>query len=74
VGNIQRVELTVRDKMIHCAGCEQRVESVLRKLPGVFSVKADHKTQGVHLGVDIDQLSIQALREKLAVIGYETEG
>ena len=38
-------EIQVRDKAIHCAGCEARIQSVLAKMPGVDEVKADHKTQ-----------------------------
>lgn len=72
MANVEQAEVKVRDHMIHCAGCEGRIESVLKKLPGVLTVKADHKTQKVRVGLDPEQLSVNAVRDKLAAMGYET--
>jgi copper chaperone CopZ len=46
---------------------------MLKKLPGVLTVKADHRDQKVRLTVDPEQTTAQALRERLAAIGYDTD-
>jgi len=67
-----RIDLKVRDNLIHCQGCERRIEDALKRLPGVLSAKADHKTQIVRVGLNPERTSTQLLKERLAAIGYET--
>lgn len=55
MAKIEQLELAVMDKAIHCSGCESRIETVLKKLPGVVKAKANHKTQKVSLALDIDK-------------------
>ncbi len=66
-------EITVRDKAIHCAGCEARIQSVLTKMPGVQEAKASHKTQKVDLNLDPASVSVQEVKDKLEDLGYDTE-
>lgn len=73
MANVTQVELTVQDRLIHCTSCEARIERMLKKLPGVLTVKADHRDQKVRLTVDPEQTTAQALRERLSAIGYDTD-
>jgi len=72
VTNIEQVELTVRDKGIHCSGCEARIESVLGKVPGVLRVKADHATQKVNVTLDTDRTPADEVKQRLELVGYRT--
>ena len=63
--------LTGEQKM-HCAGCETRVASALRQLPGVREVRASAKSQ--HVVVVLDRTGTNAaeqIGEKLKQLGYE---
>ena len=73
MAQIENHEIKVLDKGIHCAGCEARIQSVLLKLPGVQEVKANYKTQNVLLQLDPQKLTVQAVKEKLEDLGYNTE-
>jgi copper chaperone CopZ len=42
---------------IHCASCEQRIDSGLRRLIGVSDVKAGFQTQEVTVSIDDAKLS-----------------
>lgn len=72
MAKVEQVELTVQDKAIHCSGCETRIETVLKKLPGVVKVKADHKAQKVSITLDTDRTPIGAVKRKLEFAGYRT--
>ena len=65
-------EIQVLDKGIHCSGCEARIQSVLSKLQGVHSVKANYKTQSILIKLDPQKLTVQAVKEKLEELGYST--
>ncbi len=58
------------EQTIHCESCEQRIANALKRVPGVREVRADHRTQEVHVTAD-DELTGEALRERLGRIGYE---
>lgn len=70
---IQQVELTVEDNAIHCASCEQRIATVLRRLPGVIHVEANHTSQRVSLALDAEKTSLDEVKATLATAGYEAE-
>ncbi|MBI4287457.1 MAG: cation transporter [Chloroflexi bacterium] len=72
MAEVEHVELTVQDKAIHCSGCESRIETVLKKLPGVVKVKADHKTQKVSITLDTSRTLIGEVKQKLEFAGYRT--
>ena len=59
MAQIETHEIKVRNKAIHCEGCEARIQSVLTKMPGVQEAKASHKTQKVDLTLDSASVSIQ---------------
>lgn len=73
MANTIQIELTVRDGLVHCAVCESRIERLLRKLPGVLTVKADHRDQKVRLTLDPQRTNTQVVRERLSAIGYDTD-
>lgn len=58
------------EQAIHCAGCERRLGTVLRRLPGVARVDASAATQRVTIVYDPDQVSEQQLAAKLARAGF----
>jgi copper chaperone CopZ len=66
------MELTVQDRAIHCSGCESRIELVLKRLPGVMKVKADHRSQKVSLALDADKTPLDEVKRKLETAGYRT--
>jgi copper chaperone CopZ len=70
VAKIEQVGLTVQDNAIHCGGCESRIETVLKKLPGVMKVKADHKTQKVSITLDTDKTLVLEVTKRLEAAGY----
>jgi copper chaperone CopZ len=70
MAKVEHVELAVQDKAIHCNGCESRIETVLKKLPG--KVKADHKTQKVTITLDPEKAPIGQIRAKPEELGYKT--
>jgi len=62
----------VGEQTIHCGGCENAIRISLSQLPGVKRVKADHKTQLVEVSADVEQTSLEAIRERLDWMGYQT--
>jgi Cu+-exporting ATPase len=67
----QTIDLTVTgDQPIHCASCEQRIDTGLRRLPGVRTVRASSKTQRVEVAVDPTQVSAEQVRDKLEQLGF----
>ena len=72
MAQVEDHEIQVMNKGIHCSGCEARIQSVLSKLPGVQSVKANYKTQNILLKLDPQKLTVQAVKEKLEELGYST--
>lgn len=57
---------------IHCAGCEQRITTMLRRLPGVEQVEASHETQHVVVTFDPNRVQADAIRARLAQGGFAT--
>ncbi len=66
-------QTTIRVRQIHCVGCEQTIESNLKKVPGVLEVKADHKTREVRVRTDPARVSPEDLKGKLTAIGFDPE-
>ena len=67
----QTIDLTVTgDQPIHCASCEQRIGTGLRRVPGVHTVRASSKTQRVEVAVDPTQVSAEQVRDKLEQLGF----
>ncbi|SFB56897.1 copper chaperone [Amycolatopsis marina] len=53
-----------------CAGCEQRVGNVLRRLEGVSGVTADHSCGRVEVRVDPAVVDRSLLVERIETAGY----
>jgi copper chaperone len=62
--------LILQVKGMHCDGCENRVEKVLKNLNGVTKVEADHSTGKVEVRVT-PAASEDEIREKVSSLGYE---
>ena len=56
-----------------CEGCEQRVQRLLKGLPGVSQVRAEARTQRIEVLFDAAVLEASAIREHLRQAGYETK-
>ncbi|MDP9350316.1 MAG: cation transporter [Chloroflexota bacterium] len=68
----EKVEFkVVGEQTIHCAGCEQRIGNVLKRVPGVQDVQASHRTQEVRATIDSAQTDGGQVRAKLEQLGYE---
>ena len=69
----ETIQLTViGEEKMHCAGCEQRVGTVLRRLPGVESVAASATTQQIEVNFDPNLVGIEQLQSRLEQAGYAT--
>lgn len=62
----------IGDQRLHCAGCEQRVEHVLKGVPGVAQVRAQASTQRIDVLFDITKLDAAAIAERIGKAGYQT--
>ncbi len=71
--SLANIDLKILDEALHCEGCEKKVQSDLKNLPGVVEAFADHDTQRVSLKLDLDQTPLSQVKEVLAAAGYETE-
>ncbi len=61
----------VGDQRLVCAGCEQRVEQLLKALPGVRQVRAEAQNQRIEVLFDTAVLEATAIAERLGEAGYE---
>jgi copper chaperone CopZ len=59
------------EEKIHCAGCEQRIVTALRSLPGIQDVQASAESQRVVVKLDPAQISPEQVRAKLKHLGYQ---
>lgn len=55
-----------------CAGCEERVEDLLKALQGVQQVRAKAGNQRIEVLFDTAKLDATAIAERLSKAGYET--
>lgn len=58
---------------IHCQGCEERIESALKKLPGINKVRADARNQRIDVLLDTSVVEPSSVIEKLSHAGYEAK-
>lgn len=61
--------VVVGEDQVHGAGCEQRVGTPLRRLPGVRDVHASARTQRAPVTVDPEPASPDQVRARLADLG-----
>lgn len=64
-------EITGTERL-HCQGCEQRVERLLKALPGVRQVRARAANQTVEVLFDAAAVEAGAIAERLGKAGYVT--
>ena len=64
-------ETTLQVVGMHCAGCEQRLSTALRRLEGVSEAAADHRTGELTIRFDPEQTSRDALIERVETAGYD---
>jgi len=62
----------IGDQQLHCEGCEQRVERLLKDLPGVEQVRARAHSQCIEVILDTAVLEPTAIARRLGEAGYET--
>jgi copper chaperone len=62
----------IGEQRLHCEGCEQRVERLLRALPGVRQVRAHAHNQHIEVLFDTAVLKDAAIAARLGEAGYET--
>ena len=57
---------------LNCAGCEERVEDLLKGLQGVGQVRAHARNQRIEVLFDTAKLDATVITERLSQAGYET--
>jgi copper chaperone len=62
----------VGEQQLHCEGCEQRVERMLKALRGVERVRAQARKQRIEVLYDASTQEASVIAEHLATAGYQT--
>ena len=62
----------VGDQPLACAGCEERVERLLKGVQGVGQVRAHAADQRIEVLFDAAVLDPAAIAERIAKAGYQT--
>jgi copper chaperone len=62
----------VGEHRLHCESCEQRVERLLKALPGVGQVRAQADDQRMEVLYDAAAVEPTTIAERLSKAGYET--
>ena len=62
----------IGDERLHCEGCEQRVERLLKALQGVRQVRAHAHNQRIEVLFDTAVLEATAIAARLGEAGYKT--
>ena len=57
---------------MHCHGCEHIIETSVRKLPGIRSVKADYPAEKVTVAFDPAAVDLDKIRATIEQTGYRT--
>jgi copper chaperone len=63
----------VGNQQIACEGCEQRIERMLKALPGVERVRAQARKQRIEVLYDAAMQETSAMAAPLREAGYETK-
>lgn len=61
----------IGDQKIVCEGCEERIETILKGMPGVDRVHARSRSQRVDVLLDAAVLAPTAIGERLGQAGYQ---
>lgn len=69
---IEKVQLDAENNSVHCEVCERLVQGVVRAIPGVIEVKADHKTQTINITLENEKKPLIQILTTLEFMGYAT--
>ena len=61
----------IGQQRLHCESCEQRVERLLKALPGVGQVRAQAQSQRIEVLFDAAAVKPTTIAERLGEAGYE---
>ncbi len=76
-GQIQSAtEVEVKEVVIHiqgmtCGGCAFRIESEIKKLGGIYEVKADYKKGTVYIKFDPRKVNVEDIKKEIYKAGYK---
>ena len=62
----------IGSQRLACAGCEERVEDLLKGLEGMGQVRAQARKQRIEVLFDAAKLDAGVIAERLAQAGYAT--
>ena len=65
------VTRTFKVSEIHCASCENTIQTALSRLPGVAVVVPSAERNDVRISFDDSKLTEDQLRAQLAEVGFE---
>lgn len=63
----------VGEQRMHCEGCQERVEDMLREMQGVRKVRAEARKQRVEVLFDSTKVQLTSIADRLREAGYETK-
>ena len=56
---------------MHCTGCEETIETEIKKLDGIKSVKADHVKKTVTVKYDDRKVTLEQVKQTIQTAGYK---
>jgi len=62
---------TINTYGMSCTGCEETIETEIKKLDGIKSVKADHVKKAVVVKFDDKKVSLSQVKEAIKSAGYK---
>jgi len=62
---------TINTYGMSCTGCEETIETEIKKLDGIKSVKADHVKKAVVVKYDDKKVSLDQVKEAIKSAGYK---
>lgn len=65
--------VTINTYGMHCSGCEETLETELKKLDGVKSVKADHVKMTVTVEYESKKVTVSSIKSAITQAGYRLE-
>lgn len=62
---------TIATYGMHCTGCEETIETEIKKLDGIKSVKADHVNKTVTVKYDDRKVTLDQVKQAIQNAGYK---
>jgi Zn2+/Cd2+-exporting ATPase len=66
--------LILRVDGMDCGACATKIETALKRVPGVSDIDVNYSLQRLTLAYDADRTSPSAIRERIRVLGYTPSG